>query len=214
MARRIGLSGAINFTPSRVGMTLHVPCIKGNHTVDVEVEPATHPDFVAKRMLGKGWTIGSKLACPEHSRRRKKAAPDATKIKDTEAMPAVSTKPNTAPITTSDEARLAKRLVVAELEEHYDDKAKRYRPGHCDASIAKTTGIAEATVAKIRDEFFGPTAPPEPPELTAIRDEIADMRRELSSISLAWAEKSEKLNHLMTLFNRIANLNGWQTITP
>lgn len=119
-----------------------------------------------------------------------------------------------APMTTSDEARLAKRLVVAELEDHYDDKAKRYRAGHCDASIARTTGIAEAVVAKIRDEFFGPTAPPEPPELTRLRESIADAKTELTSFSLAWAEKSEKLGILVASFNKIAKQHGWQTITP
>lgn len=192
MAHRIGLSGAINFTPSRVGLTLHIPCVKGQHTVDVDVEPATHPDFVAKRMLAKGWTIGSRLCCPEHSRQKKKAAPaprkttpQPAKTEDTEPMSTA----NTAPITTSDEARLA----------------KRYRPGHSDANIAKVTGIAEVTVAKIRDEFFGPSAPPEPAEFTRLRDSIADLKAEISTLSLAWAAKAEKLTDLITNFNNVAN---------
>ncbi len=213
VARRVGLSGAIDFTTTRVGMTLHVPCKKGNHIVDFDVESGSHPDLVAKRMLASGWTFGSKLTCPEHSR-RERVARIRTPKRELEPMTTPAKIETAAPMTTSDEARLAKRLVVAELEDHYDDKAKRYRAGHCDASIARTTGIAEAVVAKIRDEFFGPTAPPEPPELTRLRESIADAKTELTSFSLAWAEKSEKLGILVASFNKIAKQHGWQTITP
>ena len=72
MANRIGASGPITFTPGRIHQTLHVPCeMDGGHIVDVKVNPHQHPDAVAKKMLQKGWTFGSKLKCPEHSRKPK-----------------------------------------------------------------------------------------------------------------------------------------------
>lgn len=73
-ARRIGLSGQIDFTTTRCGMTLHVPCSHGDgHLVDFVVRPGLAPNGVAKAMLAKGWTVGSKIKCPEHSRKEKPA---------------------------------------------------------------------------------------------------------------------------------------------
>ncbi len=67
VTRHIGVSG-IEFTPTRVGQTLHLPCSRG-HLVDFTFQGAKPPEFIAKKLLQQGWTIGHKLLCPEHSRK-------------------------------------------------------------------------------------------------------------------------------------------------
>ncbi len=73
-ARKIGLGGEVDFTTTRVGMTLHIPCCEG-HVVDFTVRPGLAPQGVVKSMLAKGWTVGSKLKCPEHGRKKKPQPP-------------------------------------------------------------------------------------------------------------------------------------------
>jgi hypothetical protein len=70
VGRKIG--HVLDFTPTRVGQTLHVPCARG-HKVDVEINKPMPPEAVTRKMLHDGWTIGNRLLCPEHA--RKKAEP-------------------------------------------------------------------------------------------------------------------------------------------
>lgn len=72
VAKRIG-AACLDFTPTKVGQTLHVPCSRG-HLVDFDISGGMPPEFVAKKMMQKGWTIGSKLVCPEHARKKAKGA--------------------------------------------------------------------------------------------------------------------------------------------
>jgi hypothetical protein len=74
LALKIGVGGAVEFTPARVGQTLHIPCSHG-HIADFPVNSRMPPEAVAKKMIQKGWTIGSKLTCPEHARKKKAAPP-------------------------------------------------------------------------------------------------------------------------------------------
>lgn len=64
-AKSIGLRGDIDFHTAKVGMTLHIPCEAGDHVVDVKVQKGMPPEAVAKHMVQKGWTIGSRLRCPD-----------------------------------------------------------------------------------------------------------------------------------------------------
>lgn len=70
-AQKVGLRGDLDYHTTRVGMTLHVPCEAGDHVVDVKVSKGMPPDAVAKVMIQKGWTIGSRLKCPDCTNRRK-----------------------------------------------------------------------------------------------------------------------------------------------
>ncbi len=72
MAARIGIAGSIDFTRAAVGQTLHIPCAKGNHVVDVKIDAHQHPDVVAKKLLHAGWTISSRPTCPDHARGKKR----------------------------------------------------------------------------------------------------------------------------------------------
>ncbi|WP_226018461.1 hypothetical protein [Novosphingobium sp. FKTRR1] len=170
VARRVGLSGAIDFTPTRVGLTIHVPCEKGQHTVDVRMEPGVNPDAVVKRMLAMGWTVGSKPTCPACSKTRRP--------KEEGPMPAVSTKSAQAPMQPSPTMFKAQRVVCTALEEHFDEKAGAYRAGHTDATIAKEAGCSEVYVKQFRENAFGKLH--EPQELTEIRNGLSDVRTEAS----------------------------------
>lgn len=195
MARRIGQSGEIAFTPSRVGLTLHVPCVKGNHTVDVTVEPGLHPDFVAKRMLQKGWTFGSKLACPDCGKREKRTRKEP---------PVMSTETTAAAPTQSAAAKKAHRLVMQALEDAYDEVAKAYRKGWSDERIAKETDAIVKYVAEIRESYFGPIGIPS--EVRALIDDLATLRRD------AVRANTDVIRRIDELSNRLAGLckaNGW-----
>ena len=79
-AQKVGLRGEIDFHTAKVGMTLHIPCEAGDHVVDVKVRRGLPPEAVAKHMVQAGWTIGSRLKCPDCAKRparKKKAEPAA-----------------------------------------------------------------------------------------------------------------------------------------
>lgn len=67
-ALKLGLGGVIDYTPARVGQTLHLPC-KHGHLVDFFVKSRVPPEAISKMLLKEGWTTGHKLTCPEHSRK-------------------------------------------------------------------------------------------------------------------------------------------------
>lgn len=194
LADRIGVRGIISFTPARVGLTLHVPCEKGGHVVDVPVRSGLPPDVIAKQMLNKGWSFGSRLSCPECGRRRAKSNPDSKKI----AM-STTDKPQ-----ASDAARKAKRLVYQALEDAYDDVAKRYRNGWSDDRVAKETGAAPAFVKQIREQDFGPLG--EPVELASLRHEVDALRAEASASN---ADLIRRVDALAQKLTNICRQNGW-----
>lgn len=200
-ARRIGLRGAIDFTPSRVGLTLHVPCARG-HSYDVVVAPGSHPDQVAKKMLGTGWTFGRHLLCPDHGRKseqpkKEKAAPMSAA---TASAPAVSA----AQAVPSDAAKRAHRLVMMLLEDQYDENAKSYRPGWTDAKVAQETGAAEAHVRETRERYFGPADMP---------PEVADLLKQAAALHCdALAAAAELRASADAIQRRLVSLcqsNGW-----
>jgi len=129
------------------------------------------PDLVVVKFRQKGWVIRSgKPVCDQCSNTRK----ERTEMTPTPPVPRPVLKAPTGdkPIP-SDAARAQRRLAFMAIEEAYDDTAKRYKPGHSDASIAKAVGCAEGLVATVRNENFGPAVPPEPPEVARLRQEIA-----------------------------------------
>lgn len=85
----------------------------------------------------------------------------------------------------TNEAKKSVRAVWTLLEEHYDDDAKRYEHGWTDARVAAEAGMAEAYVAGIRSEHFGPTEDPRVVELRA------DIERASAESSKAFAELAE-----------------------
>lgn len=212
MARRIGLGGAIDFTPTRVGQTLHVPCAgRGRshpaHIVDVKISAHQHPDAVAKKMLGQGWKLGHRLLCPDAY--RKKETAEVAAIMEAAQLHIEPEEPMAEdiiiPPAPTPAAGRALRLVFMALEDYYDDKAKAYKPGHSDASIAKETGVAESKVKQIREESFGPLAVPV--DLTNILTELRQLKREHSAMCASFEERASALE---SRIEALIGKNGWQ----
>ena len=231
MKRRIGLSGELGFTQTAVGQTLHIPCSHG-HVADFSIPPNSNPDFVAKKMLNSGWTIGRKLTCPKHQ--RKKKSPRA--VKGGHARAASLTQERRSEIakeaaakrwsnhqpkpieetkeekpTMSEEkaeqspaAKRAFRYLMMELEDSYNDATQSYAPGKSDKSIAAELKISEEFVIKTREEHFGPLGMP---------SELIDLRKEISvAQSRAAADMASHQTLLEKIERRldaICHKNGW-----
>jgi AraC-like DNA-binding protein len=207
MARRIGLSGAIRFTPSRVGLTLHVPCERGRHVVDVDADPGSHPDMIAKRMIRRGWTVGSKLTCPDCSRKPARRKEPAVVAKPLEQSAAAVTSMPTATgalAAPSEAAKKAHRFVMMMLEEHYDEAKNCYRAGYSDAKIAKESGASEPHVRDTREKYFGPIG--EPAEVRALKAELAKLSDEFATQIATFQRRLDEAG------NRLASVckaHGW-----
>lgn len=149
-------------------------------------------------------------------------------------MPAVPSEPRPGPRlplkapagdkpTPSDAARAQRRLAFIAIEEVYDDVALRYRPGHSDASIAKAIGCAEGLVATVRAENYGPAAPPEPPEVSRLRQDIAalagsikileadvaDLQQSAAALTATLREQEAARVSLLTRLDRLCSDLGW-----
>ena len=211
VAWEIGLGGTVDFTPARVGQTLHLPCSRG-HIVDFYINARMPPEAVAKKLMQKGWSIGSKLCCPKHARKSKKSAPGAPTPKEDPTMatelpeavelpaPPVSVKP--AP---SDAAKAKRREALQWLSESFNVEKGAYASGVSDASIAKETGLAENAVAQLREEFYGPLKEPEA---------VAQMRAELAALKTRIADREKttetEIRAFEARFGRICDKNGWE----
>lgn len=195
VAHRIGLGGLVEFTGTKVGQTLHVPCKRGNHIVDFHIAGNMPPDFVAKKMMQAGWTVGSKLICPDCN--PKKRTPEMPEDNIAVALPIDA--PRASPA-----AGKAKRLVYMSLEDYYDEPQKRYKPGHSDATIAKEAGISEAAVKAIREESYGPIG--EPVDVTEFRDALVEFRKDIAAQGVAAAQAITALERRL---DALVKKNGW-----
>lgn len=262
VAHRLGIRGSVERLDTRQGATLHIPCRRGNHIVDVKIRPNLDPNGTAKQMLNAGWTLGrNKLVCPEcndkaktakQRRRAAEAAPlpmvevpeavsapplkgrrlgqrkmmEVTRERRSEIVRkgnrtkaerrAASAAPNikedapvadqeqAAPAAASDEARAAKRAVMQWLDEAFNVEKGTYRAGISDASIAKETGVAEAKVKALREEFYGPLGEPE--ELRVMRDDLALVKK---NIVAALAGYDETIARIERRFEAACAKNGW-----
>lgn len=217
MAHRLGMaSGAVAVTPTRCGLTLKVFCESGDHIAAFDCDPGLHPDHVARRMLAKGWTFGSKLACPEHTKKRKapaaKPAPTAQTAQPTGGTMTKTAAANDAAPTTDAErssaARKALRMAIQFLEDYFDDSRSNYKPDWSDARIAKETGTSVAAVKEERERLFGPLG--EPSELAEIRAELARVEREYKeAMAEAEARFKKAVQPLHVRLAAIAKVNNW-----
>lgn len=202
VARRIGLGGEINFTTTRIGVTLHVPCRgwgkHAAHVVDVRVAPGQNPEAIAKKLLHEGWRVGHRLTCPDA--RKKKEAPMPNDLRDSTSSAALIVG-NSSPTPAAGRAR---RLVYMALEEYYDEAKKAYKPGHSDANIAKECGVAEALVKTIREESYGPLAVPS--DLIGIKQEIDRLTREAKASGDAF---QQEVTRLLTRLDNLVRKNNW-----
>lgn len=132
------------------------------------------PHVTIAKLRQRGWSIDRRRAtCPPCSGSKRKDDP-MTKTPQPVLRAVASTAADQATTPPSEAAKVQRRLAYTAVEDAYDEGARRYRPGHTDDTIAATVGCAPKLVASIRDEFFGPAAPPEPPEVAALRADIAE----------------------------------------
>lgn len=208
VAHRIGMGGEIQFTTTRIGQTLHVPC-RGNgrhiaHIVDVPIAPGQNPEAVAKKLLAQGWQIGHRLLCPARSpkteqnirakqRKEQILASAACTTNDPTELAAIAdqarratvevTPPAPEPKVPTPAAGRARRLVYMALEESYDEMRKCYKKDQSDALIAKDCDVSEQFVRTIREESYGPIVVP--PDFTALKAEVDKLRREITAAHTA-----------------------------
>lgn len=230
-AHKLGLA-TLNYTPTRIGQTLHIPCSRG-HVVDYPLNTRLPPEQVAKKLMQKGWTVGSKLTCPKHSKKSK--APASAPQQENEDMSVVAPDPiphradpflpsaqavqtpKQAATMTSDAARVAKRAVMQWLDEAFDVAKGTYNAGVSDETIAKETGLSAGKVKELREEFYGSLR--EPSELAACREEIAAIKRHAEA-RIAEIEADAKAaigalardcDNAVARIESLAKLNGWRS---
>lgn len=192
---------------------LHLTCSHG-HVVDFKLNGRAPSEFVAKQLIKAGWTIGNKLSCPEHSQPKKKkpAKRPAKKKQETQPMPSLASTPTPSPEPeATDSARQAKRRAMDWLSESFTASTGRYAEGVTDATIAKETGISEAKIKELREEFYGPLKEPAEiaemrGELQALRDRLQDAETQFTSVvSRLVTDVSEQQRKL----EKMCKANSW-----
>ena len=106
-----------------------------------------------------------------------------------EARPALTA----VPAPSADAQKKNKRLVLLALEDCFDERVMRYRPGNDDASVAKELDLSPAFISSVREEFYGKLAEPEG---------ISDLRMELEGLRAAVAAAERK-------FETLCRKHGW-----
>lgn len=168
------------------------------------------PDAIVAKLKRLGWKTGSKLICPScngHAPRpvlveepmQKAELTSGTALSSSGAMP--------APEST---ARALRRAVVEWLDQAYDLPKQCYKEGFSDATIAKETGTSETNVAKLRDEFFGPAAPPEPKEIRRLREAIEQHATRLEALRQTLETEERNTDALMHRLQELVAKNAWR----
>ncbi len=143
------------------------------------------PERIHRYFAEHGWINRRRLTCPDCA----KPKPKEPKMTDTTTRPALSAVPAPNP----DVQKRHKRLVLLALEDCFDEKTMRYRPGHDDASVAKELDLAPAFVITVREEFFGKLAEPEG---------VAEMRAKIEGLTA-------QLNDVRKQFLTLCGKHGW-----
>lgn len=182
-----------------------VPCGKCQRMVEGAHHCARRmpPDNIVKVLKTRGWTIGTsakKHVCPNH-RRKDHEMKGLHMVETSETAIAASQ------VAASDAARCAKRAVLDWLGESFDVEAGRYKTeAVTDATIAKETGVSEATVKQLREDFFGPMKAP--PELQTVLSELQRIEAEGKAQQEALVARIKTLNDRITT---VIEKNGWKS---
>ena len=115
------------------------------------------------------------------------AAPCPT-LKETKPM---ATQEQAAAPTATEQARAAKRAVMQWLDEAFNVEKGTFQAGVSDATIAKETGVAEAKVKALREEFYGPLG--EPDEMRELKEALAAANKALGVAREAWAVEAARI---------------------
>jgi hypothetical protein len=145
--------GAYHITCSGCGATAEVANNQEGKSLPEEI--------VAKKFRQKGWDVGhrpQKDKCPAcQSKRRKGMRYTVDKnlrvdVKQPQRPILTIVKKEPAVATLSREDR---RIILAKLNEAYQDESQGYRPGWSDQRVADDLGVAVEWVQLLREENFG-----------------------------------------------------------
>lgn len=208
LARKLGIGGFVDRQPVGADkVTLHIPCAKGGHVVDVVIRANLDPNGTTKQMINAGWTVGRRrLVCPDCQPKRAPRPPKGARkgVEEQMGQQTSGIAIAASQAQPTDEARAARRAAMQWLEESFDVKKGVFAAGVNDGTIARETGLSEAAVKQMREDFFGPLG--EPDELRACRDEIAEIRKRAAESQAAFMAEVQRVERR---FNALCQKQGW-----
>jgi|GEM_PF-6971433 len=167
----------------RVGMTCHI-CGTQDHWSAAQM---VGPQTAIPKVIHMGWQVDGKITCPACI-----AAKKARKVVPMKLVTPAAVA--TAGLVDMDQMKKHKRLVIAALEDYFDEGTKRYRDGKSDKVISDELDLSEKFVATVREEFFGAIAEPE--DIAAFRAELAGMQA--------------GIDNMKKKFEALCQRNGWR----
>jgi hypothetical protein len=159
---------------AKQGVEITFQC-KHGHSETVSFGGLMPAQGVKKAMKNRGWKFyGGKCTCPAHADNRVRGE-EMTQI--AEAMKAAQAAAEKAPEPPkpSLSAKEARREAMRWLDDSFDLTKGCYKDDMSDAKVAELTGLSAKAVADLRAEFGYDIRVD--PELQAIRDELAAIRR-------------------------------------
>jgi hypothetical protein len=160
------------------------------------------PEIILKRARRDGWLVGQgrKPRCPLHAVEPAKyrsivfdPGPPAPVIQPLKGQTMSASA--TASVSQNQPNPKLVRQVMGLLEDHFDEKVRRYRAGWSDERVTKETGVHIGQVAKIRCEYFADLA--EDPELAKLRDALAELELRAEALHKDAKSLAAKLESLI-----------------
>lgn len=154
------------------------------------------PQTAIPKIIQLGWDVNGKLTCPICVSMKNRSKPTIMEQPEVNKQ-AIQTVPTlkAVPSPLNDEQkRKNKRIVIAALEDYFDDTISAYRGDKSDKAVASELDLSEAFVAAVREEMFGPIKPPS--EVQVIMAELTSMHR--------------NLDVLQKRFDDLVIKNGWR----
>ena len=212
------VGGGSNLIPSRPGQpshVVHLPC-SGPCKTTKEFHFAGKrlpPDAVVAKLKRLGWRTGRKLVCPTCNGHAPKPVQQEEVMAKTPVSLSVGTALSTMgtmPAPTPD-ARAVKRQIIEWLDLGYDLKNQQYKDDFSDESIAKETGAAVSHVSQMREDLYGPAQPPEPKEVTRLREDIKAAEADLKEYGQKITDVGKRIEGLYGRLDQLAMKNAWRT---
>ena len=143
------------------------------------------PQAAIPKIIQIGWDVNGKLTCPACVAMKKRSTLKTAEPKMTNKQQPAKATGNWRDLASSlsdDQRRKNKRIVIAALEDYYDDVASAYREGKSDKGVATELDLAEGFVQEVREELFGSIKPPS--EMQALLTEMVELQMGLDNLKL------------------------------
>lgn len=169
---RYGLVHKTRMDGSQHVHSMAMCCSKCGAVAERNYRMTPDPNEVANQYRRMGWTVDKTPVCPAC----------IEKIKQEKRMTDQSTS-----------GMKHTRMVMAALEERFDEESGRYRDAHdSDKKVADNLGLSEQLVKSIREKAFGPLKPP---------SEVEELGKEIAAAKAIIAELERKHSLLLRKFN-------------